>query len=289
MQWIQSGGVRLACRVRGPEGAPTLVLVHGYPDSSRIWEPLVSQLAERYRIVTYDVRGSGRSDVPSGIGAYRLRQLLGDFQAVINHFSPDEPVHLIGHDWGAIQSWEAATEPALAHRIASFTPVSGPCLDHVGLWLRERLRQRGWQDIKNLLRQARSSWYIGLFHFPVLAPGIWRLGLGEHWPRVIERLEQRPVPPDPDQTRQGAVGVNLYRANTLPRLRHPRTRVSQVPVHLIMPEDDPFVSASLFDELEHWVPCLQRTLLAGGHWVPLSQPSQLAFCIARFVDAIEAA
>jgi hypothetical protein len=46
------------------------------------------------------------------------------------------PFHLIGYDWGSIQSWKAVTDPLLAGRIASFTSISRLCLDYAALALR---------------------------------------------------------------------------------------------------------------------------------------------------------
>lgn len=56
---VDAGDVRLTAHVSGPREAPPLVLVHGYPDSAAVWEPLRAQLDGRYRVITYDVRGAG--------------------------------------------------------------------------------------------------------------------------------------------------------------------------------------------------------------------------------------
>jgi pimeloyl-ACP methyl ester carboxylesterase len=58
---VEAGDVRLAVYVSGPREAPPLVLVHGYPDSAAVWEPVRAQLDGRYRVITYDVRGAGAS------------------------------------------------------------------------------------------------------------------------------------------------------------------------------------------------------------------------------------
>src|SRR5205085_969867 len=60
--------------------------------------------------------------------------LVRDMAAVIDAVSPDEKVHLVGHDWGSIQAWEAVT--TMPERFASFTSISGPGLDHAGLRMR---------------------------------------------------------------------------------------------------------------------------------------------------------
>ena len=125
-------GVNLATRSRGDHDAPTVLCVHGYPDNGEVWDALADALGDGYRVITYDVRGAGASCAPRALAAYRLGELRDDLFAVIDALSPGRPVHLVAHDWGSIQSWEAVTEPGAESRIASYTSLSGPCLDHVG-------------------------------------------------------------------------------------------------------------------------------------------------------------
>jgi pimeloyl-ACP methyl ester carboxylesterase len=75
-------GIRIAYEERG-RGRP-LVLVHPFAGGARFWEPQVGRLSARYRVVTYDARGHGASEVPATDEAYDeaifiedLRQLLG--------------------------------------------------------------------------------------------------------------------------------------------------------------------------------------------------------------------
>lgn len=126
----------------GDTHRPTVVLVHGYPDTSAVWLAVAERLAARYHVVAYDVRGAGASAAPSGTEAYRLERLVEDLAAVIDATTaaaPDRPVHLVGHDWGSIQGWEAVTTEPLAGRIASFTSISGPWLANVSYGLRKRM------------------------------------------------------------------------------------------------------------------------------------------------------
>ena len=130
---VDAGDVRLAVYVSGPRDAPPIVLVHGYPDSAAVWEPVRAQLDSRYRVISYDVRGAGASEAPVGRAAYRLERLAADLAAVADATCGAQPFHLVGHDWGSIQSWEAVTSAAFKGRIASFTSISGPSLDHASM------------------------------------------------------------------------------------------------------------------------------------------------------------
>ncbi|HEY9441054.1 MAG TPA: alpha/beta fold hydrolase, partial [Streptomyces sp.] len=138
-RWVRTGGVELCVAELGDAARPTVVLVHGYPDSKEVWSDVAERLAGQWHVVLYDVRGHGRSTAPTPLrGGFTLEKLTDDFLAVADAVSPDRPVHLVGHDWGSVQSWEFATVKRTEGRIASFTSMSGPSLDHFGHWIKQR-------------------------------------------------------------------------------------------------------------------------------------------------------
>jgi pimeloyl-ACP methyl ester carboxylesterase len=98
-----SDGVQLAVYEYGDPSAPTVICVHGYPDNASVWQGVVDELQASFHVVSYDVRGAGKSDKPPRRRAYKLDQLQDDFVAVLEAVSPDNPVHLLAHDWGSIQ------------------------------------------------------------------------------------------------------------------------------------------------------------------------------------------
>ncbi|WP_278257987.1 alpha/beta fold hydrolase [Nocardioides convexus] len=69
-----SDGLRLAVHERGERGAPTVVLVHGYPDNHHVWDGVAAEPAGDFHVVAYDVRGSGASGVPTSRKGYRIDQ-----------------------------------------------------------------------------------------------------------------------------------------------------------------------------------------------------------------------
>lgn len=287
---VQGDGVRLATYQWGNAKEPTLLLVHGYPDSHEVWLPLVRELAADYRIIAYDVRGAGASEVPPRIRDYRLPRLANDLEAVIRALSPDRRVHLVAHDWGSIQSWEAVTEPRIQPLLASYTSISGPCLDHVGHWMRSRLRERRAGAYLQMLGQLLSSWYIAFFHTPLLPELTWRLGLARAWPGLLRRIEGVARPHvSSTQLADGQHGVRLYRANFISSLFRPRERHTDVPVHLVIPTRDRFVRPQLFEELTRWAPTLWRREVRAGHWQLLAEPQRLALWLREFVDREEPA
>ncbi|MGW2722890.1 SDR family oxidoreductase [Streptomyces sp. NPDC001492] len=288
---VRTGGVELCVAELGDSGQPTVVLVHGYPDSKEVWSEVASQLARRFHVVLYDVRGHGRSTAPQPLrGGFALEKLTDDFLAVIDTVSPDRPVHVVGHDWGSVQSWEFVTVKRTEGRIASFTSMSGPSLDHFGHWINKRLKRPTPRRAGQLLGQGAKSWYVYLLHTPVLPELAWRGPLGKRWPRILERFEKVPGGdyPTPSLPTDAAHGAWLYRDNVRARLRRPRPDAyAHAPVQLITPLGDAFLSEKLYDELERWAPELTRRTLPAKHWIPRTRPDQLAAWITEFVTATE--
>ena len=291
VQWRDSkasrNGVDLAVRTWSADKSPTVILVHGYPDANHVWEKVAERLSRHFKVVAYDVRGAGNSSVPAGRAAYKLRELRDDLHAVMDTVSPDEKVHLVGHDWGSIQTWESVTDPDAEQRIASYTTLSGPCLDHVGHWMKARLRE---QKFGAVLNQLSHSWYIGAFQLPVLAPTLWKAGLAKAWPQVLRRTENLHSEPSATQLQDGTHGIELYRANMLPCLLKPRERHTRVPVQLIVAREDNYVRPSMLEDLSQWTDQLWRRELDCGHWGPLLQhPDVTANWIREFIQHIEGA
>ncbi|WP_157011889.1 alpha/beta fold hydrolase, partial [Mycobacterium celatum] len=77
-------GVRLAVCEEGKADGPTVVLVHGWPDSHVLWDGVVPLLAERFRVVRYDNRGVGGSSAPKRVSAYTMARFADDFAAVVD-------------------------------------------------------------------------------------------------------------------------------------------------------------------------------------------------------------
>ena len=122
------GGYRHV-RVHGPDGAPTLVLVHCWTGTSELWHKQVTALSGELRIVTYDHRGHGLSDEARD-GDYSLETLARDLDLVIDAtVSEDERPLIAGHSMGAmtLAAW------AEAHRGEVGSLIRGAALLSTGL------------------------------------------------------------------------------------------------------------------------------------------------------------
>ena len=261
---VRGDGVDLAVQEVGDPEAPAVVLVHGYPDTHRVWLPVAERLAAHLRVVVYDTRGQGLSPTDASDEAFALPHLAADLMAVVDDASPDRPAHVVGHDWGSVQAWEAVCEPDAADRIASFTSISGPNLDHVAAWTRRTLRRPTPAGITRLAGQGLASSYVPFLVSPLARPVLRVLG-----------------------GREMVSGLRYYRGNVAVR-RRPRERRTTVPVLQLALTRDPAIRESSLTASEPWCDDLRRHHLPFGHWAPRTHPDVVAEEVLGHVTDVEA-
>jgi pimeloyl-ACP methyl ester carboxylesterase len=143
---VDSSGVTLDVQVEG-EGRP-VVLLHGFPDSKRLWATQVPALVDAgFQVIVPDMRGYGDSDKPDTVDAYAIPFLAFDVTAILDALGI-ERAHLVGHDWGAAVAW--ATAALAPQRVDHLVAVS------VG-------HPTAFSDMS--MEQRERSWYMLLFQF----------------------------------------------------------------------------------------------------------------------------
>ena len=195
---IDGDGVGLAVQDEG-EGQPVL-LIHGFPDSHRLWRHQVPALVGAgKRVIAPDLRGFGESDRPEEVADYRVRHSVADMLAVFDALGV-ERAQVVGHDWGAAVAW--ALGAFASERVERLVVLS---VGHPGTLSEPTVEQR------------EKSWYMLLFQFEDVAETMlqrddWRL-LRE-WLRGNGDVERYLA----DLSRPGALtaALNWYRANAAP-------------------------------------------------------------------------
>jgi pimeloyl-ACP methyl ester carboxylesterase len=133
------------------EGRP-VILLHGFPDSGRLWREQVPALTEAgFKVIVPDLRGYGRSGKPAGVEAYAMANLVSDVLSVLAAAGVDR-AHVVGHDWGAALAWALAA-------------LAGDRVDHLvalSVGHPSTIRADGFE-------QHEKSWYMLLFQFPGIA------------------------------------------------------------------------------------------------------------------------
>jgi len=176
---------------------PPILMLHGFPDSARLWRhQMPALLAAGYRVIAPDQRGFGNSDKPQDVEAYAIPEVLADVVALLDEMEL-ERVRLVSHDWGAAVGWSLAAlhpERVEQHAVLSVGHITS-------LW------DAG-------IDQRRRAWYMLVFMRQGLAEEIitrqdWRFfrDLWGHHPELETWI--------PDLSRPGALtaALNWYRAN----------------------------------------------------------------------------
>ena len=121
---IQVGGLGFEVAVGGPAGGPAVLLLHGFPENSRMWDGVVPFLhGAGLRTVAPDQRGYSPGARPAEVTGYAIGEIVGDALGLLDAL--DLPaVHVLGHDWGAVVGWHLAAKHP--DRVRTFTAVSVP-------------------------------------------------------------------------------------------------------------------------------------------------------------------
>ncbi|WP_300031569.1 alpha/beta hydrolase [uncultured Roseobacter sp.] len=102
-EWIEGDGATLFVRRAGPESAPPVVLLHGYPQTSAMWHGVAPLLARSFQVICPDLRGYGRSGKPASgppHQPYSKRAMASDIVTVMQRLGHKR--FLVGaHDRGA--------------------------------------------------------------------------------------------------------------------------------------------------------------------------------------------
>ncbi|MDP8961931.1 MAG: alpha/beta fold hydrolase [Actinomycetota bacterium] len=251
-------------------GFPVLLL-HGFPDSSRLWREQVPALTEAgFRVIAPDLRGFGRSDKPSKVADYRMPTIVSDLEGVLDALGV-ERAHLVGHDWGAVAAWAfAGHKPKRTSRLVAVS-VGHP---------------RSF--VRALPQQLVRSLYTAFFRIPVLSEAALLANDFKALRAVVPASEvDRYVE---DLSRPGALtaGLNWYRANGSPwQFASARNYPDvHVPTMGIWPAEDRWLGEKQMIGSERCCKAGWRyERIEAGHWVPLTHPELLNRPLLQFLAA----
>lgn len=116
---VSADGARIHVEVYGPEGAPTVLLSHGWTCSTRFWDAQIRDLSAEFRVVVYDQRGHGRTPGADPRG-YCTDELADDLEAVLAAtLVPGERAVLAGHSMGGMTMMAASRRPGFREHAAA--------------------------------------------------------------------------------------------------------------------------------------------------------------------------
>jgi pimeloyl-ACP methyl ester carboxylesterase len=267
---VTAAGVTLAVLDEG-KGQPVLLL-HGFPDSARVWRAQIPALAGAgLRVIAPDLRGFGDSDKPKDVDAYSVGRSVADLVAILDELEIDR-AHVVGHDWGAGVAWA----------LAAFVPARVDRLVVMSVGHPNALREPS-------LEQREKGWYQLLFQFPGVAE---ELIVRDDWKLFREMLRgagdgERYVV---DLARPGALtaALNWYRANAAPAQELERTSpfpsVAAPTMGLWSTSDDYLTEESMLGSAAHVTgPWRYERIEGASHWLQLDAQERVNELLLEFL------
>jgi pimeloyl-ACP methyl ester carboxylesterase len=254
---------------------PDVVMVHGITGNLAVWHVnLVPALSDRFRVLTYDLRGHGRTSVPPT--GYSLDDMAGDLLELLDALDIERPV-LVGHSYGAdIALYTAARAPDRVARVVAIEAAL-PAMEQ----LRAHDEWIGWTYWVRALEEAglevpddKRSDLRYLIRTTIDLPKQWGplRGLPRNPKPLLRLLDETTLPED--YRRIGS--LTLERLPTI-----------ETPVVLMYTESSAFI-----DTLEHLRSVLPNTEVVllprstYGHFGPLEQPELVARELAARLEGV---
>lgn len=241
------------------KGKP-LLLLHGFPDDLCVWKKMVPFLVDAgYRVIAFDQRGFGESDMLPDQTSYRIECIVSDIPVLLDLLAINEPVYLMGHDWGAVIAWAYCLSYPECVRASVNISVGHP----------ESYRRSGISQ--KLLKGFYTLW----FQLNGLAEGYLKAGGLKRWLRGY---------PEPELTiekmmRAGRLtaGLSWYRAN-FSNILFQTWPKCEVPTLSVWSDKDPFLTEKqVLDSKSYMAVKWEYYKMEDtGHWIPLEQPQSLS-------------
>jgi pimeloyl-ACP methyl ester carboxylesterase len=274
---VAANGFEFRARVAGLDNTgPGVVLLHGFPETSLMWNPLIELLADQgYRVVAFDQRGYSPGARPDGAAAYSIPQLVEDVFAVAQATGMQQ-FHLVGHDWGAAVGWAAVM--SRPESLLSWTSLSIP---HIAAFS---------DALANDADQRKRSRYMLFFRTPLLPEAIFtfnHLAMMDdalyHDMTDAQRAEYHAVFSEPGAL---TAALNWYRSPdgfgvaVAPKVR--------LPVLFIWGNRDPAVGRYAVESQRNFIEGqFDYHELNAGHWVMEEATDEVDSTILQFLRAVD--
>lgn len=250
-------GARLNVQVDGREGAPVLMFSNSLGTDLRMWDAQTAALAERFRIVRYDRRGHGKSDVPKG--PYTMERLGLDVLSILNALKIDK-INWCGLSMGGmVGQWLGANAPQRINKLilsntSSWYPDKTPWNDRI-----KTVREKG---LASMVDGNMERWFT---------PGFIAKA-----PEAIARMKEMFVATNPDGY------IACCEAVRDMDFRDSNPKVS-VPTLVIVGAQDPATPPAAGEAIRKAIPGAQLVSLEAAHIANIEQPQAYTDTIVKFI------
>ena len=229
------------CRVAGLNNSgPYVILLHGFPETSRMWKRLIEDLSKKnFKVIAPDQRGYSKGARPKKVKDYSTYHLTNDVINIADTFGIDN-FHLIGHDWGAVVGWSVSK--AFNERLLSYSALSVPHIDAFS------------DAIQNDKTQKKKSYYISLFRLRLLPELYFSISNYRNLKNLWSSSSQKEIKDYMSVfSQKNAIrsALNWYRATSLKSEK--KIGVIEVPTLLIYGENDMAIASKGVDETHKFI------------------------------------
>lgn len=248
----------------GPLDGQPMLLLHGFPETANSWRYSTEIFNQKgFRTFALNQRGYSLRAQPRGRAAYASHHLVEDVNALLNLI--EQPVFLIGHDWGALVAWETAIK--YPEKIKHLTAISVP---HKAAFV------RSFYSSKQLLK----SYYIGLFQLPIIPEFLFNNmpQIGEHLLKNSGMTDQQLADFRQEMLFEKRLtpSLNWYRGIPFSSSKSLFSKI-KVPTLFIWGKLDSAIDAKSVMLNHQYVDAPYKEIhMDATHWIPVQNAKQLA-------------
>lgn len=278
---VTANGMRMYVTEAG-DGGPALLLLHGFPQSSREWTGVMAALADRMHLIAPDLRGAGRTDAPGS--GYDSVSVQGDVLALLEELGLQR-VDLVAHDWSALVGFDLCLNHP--ERVRRFVAIAVPAP-----YIRMSRQLMG-----AMVKAMPHLWFQWVIATPGLGPKLLSGGRQRLARWLLRGFEHRPMDADDvdayvavlrDPARARAASM-LYRGLILPGFMNIMRgrylgRVLTTPTLVLFGAEDSLLPKDALTISLDDAPHTRVELVSGGaHFLVDDNPDEVARRIGEFL------
>ncbi|MER6808917.1 alpha/beta hydrolase [Spirillospora sp. NPDC000708] len=259
---------------------PTLVLIHGYPQTWYEWRHIMPVLAEHYTVIAPDLRGAGRSDAPAT--GYDKKTMAADLHGLLVQLGLSKDLRIVGHDIGTMvaYSYAAAHRSDVKKLVLSEAPIPDPSI----------------YTFPSLTKDGPGAWHFGFFALSNGMPEELIQGRETLWTgKFIDNLEVKKGSVSPEEVSVFAgylrdkahLQASLAWFRTLPQdmvndARYKKTKLT-MPVLAIGASGS--LGSSVGDQAKKYAKHVTGVVIPdSGHWIYEEHPEETTNLLLHFLE-----
>lgn len=248
----------------GPLDGQVFVLLHGFPETNKSWQETSEILnTQGYRTFAVNQRGYSLGAQPTSRRDYRGSALLEDVNALLDIIQ--QPVYLVGHDWGAVVAWDVAQR--YPEKIKHLITISVP---HKAAFMKAMLTSN----------QLFKSYYMGLFQLPkipeLLFEKVPQIGLALLKDSGMTEQQLKDFQQEIVNEKRLSTALNWYRGlpfSSNKNLLKPIT----VPTLFIWGKHDSAIGPKGVEYNKNYVHApYKEVIMDATHWIPVQNAKELS-------------